>query len=360
MSLTILQTSRCSSRIARGTASTCLRQWTKSRVARINVPAATSADLSADGTTVWVGTAIWQIVAIDTLALQIRNRYAIAGLSPIANTIFDRPVEVLTFSNEKEAVRLRQPDGSEALLALWDDGGNTPTKLTPAAPALFQNGVGAMVRTGDHNKLLVAAHDASGKIGVFDGTGAITAGPQTLGAGTISLVAANPDGSRFAVVFTLNGTTQILLLDGGLLQVGARATTAVYGMTFSRDGAFLNVTENAVSPPVITVLDGHDLHAIGQVPDPAIQGVRSEIEEADESQLLFAAANRGASFIDASTPGTLPATAPAFAVAPSAVPAEGTIVGGAAVSLFGQISNPRHRCASAHSWPPLPRYLVAR
>jgi IPT/TIG domain-containing protein len=312
----------------------------QSRLARINVPAATSADLSADGTTVWVGTAIEQIVAIDAVALQIRNRYAIAGLSPIPNTIFDRPIEVLTFSNGKEAVRLRQPDSSEALLALWDSGGNTPTNLTPAAPPLFQNGVGPMARTGDHNKLLVAANDSSGEIGVFDGNGAIVAGPQTLGAGTIPLVAANLDGSRFAVVFTLNGITQILLLDGGLLPAGTHVTSAVHGITFSRDGAFLYVSENVGVPPVITVLDGHDLHAIGQVPDPAIQDVRSEIEEGDEVQLLFAAANRGVSFIDASMPGTLPATAPAFADAPSAQPAEGTIVGGAAVTLFGQNFEP--------------------
>jgi hypothetical protein len=309
---------------------------TQSRVARINVPAAASADLSAGGDTVWVGTAIGQIVAIDAVALQIRSRYAIAGLSPIPNTIFDRPIEVLTFSNGKEAVRLLQPDGSQALLALWENGGNTPTNLTPAAPPLFQNGVGAMARTGDHNKLLVAANDSSGEIGIFDGNGAIVAGPLTLGAGTISLVAANPDGSRFAVVFTLNGSTQLLLLDAALLQVGSRVTSAARGLAFSRDGSFLYVSENAVSPPVITVLDGHDLHAIGQVPDPAIQGVRSEIEEDDESQLLFAVANRGVSFIDASTPGILPATAPALASAPSAQPAEGSIVGGDAVTLSGQ------------------------
>src|SRR5712692_8287077 len=135
-------------------------------------------------------------------------------------------------------------------------------------------------------------------------------------------------------------SSEILLLDGGLLQAGARLASAVYGMTFSRDGAFLYVSDNAVSPPVINVLDGHDLHAIGQVPDPAIQGFRSGIEEGDEAQLLFAAANRGVSFIDASTPRTLPATAPAFSVAPTALPSEGTIVGGAAVTLSGQNFEP--------------------
>ncbi len=126
------------------------------------------------------------------------------------------------------------------------------------------------------------------------------------------------------------------MLDGGLLQAGARATTGVHGMTFSRDGKSLYASENVSMPPVITVLDGLDLHVIGQVPDITIQGGRSEIEEGDETRLLFGVANRGVSFIDAGTPGTLPATAPVFAVAPSAQPSDGVFVGGTATVLTGQ------------------------
>jgi len=308
----------------------------QTRAAHISVPGASSADLSADGSTVWVGTSLEEIVAIDTSSLQIRSRFAIAGISPIANMIFDRPIEVLALSNGKEAVRLRQPNFSEALLALWDPGGNVLTNLTPAAAPLFQNGVGAMARTGDHAKILVAANDTSGEIGVFDANGNVVIGPQTLGSGTISLVTANIDGSRFAVVFTLNGNTQILVVDAALNQVALRPTTSVHGMAFSRDANFLYVSENASGLPVITVLDGHDLHVIGQVPDASIQGGRSEIEEGDETQLLFGVANRGVSFIDASKPGTLPAVAPVFAAAPSAQPSEGTFVGGTAAVLGGQ------------------------
>jgi hypothetical protein len=311
----------------------------QTRVAQINIPGASSADLSADGSTVWVGTVLEEIVAIDTASLEVKGRYAIIGIPLTSNVIFDRPIEALALSNGKEAVRLRQPESTEGLLTLWDPVANVLTNLSaaPAATPLFQNGVGAMVRTGDRTKILVAANDASGGVGVFDANGVIVAGPQTLGAGTISLVAANLDGSRFAVVFTLNGVTQILLLNGGLLQTGAQVTTGVHGMTFSRDGKFLYASENAGMLPVITVLDGVDLHVIGQVPDVAIQGRRSEIEEGDETQLLFGVANRGASFIDASKPGApLPAMAPVFAAAPSAQPSDGTFVGGTATALTGQ------------------------
>src|SRR6266567_4503785 len=107
----------------------------QTRVAQIPVPGASSADIAADGATVWIGTALEQIVAIDTSSLTIKNRYALAGLTPLPGTIFSRPVEVLALSNGKAMVRLRQPVSSEALLALWDPASNSLTDLTSTAPA---------------------------------------------------------------------------------------------------------------------------------------------------------------------------------------------------------------------------------
>ena len=71
---------------------------------------------------------------------------------------------------------------------------------------------------------------------------------------------------------------------------------------------------------VVTVLDGHDLHLIGQVPGAPIQGVGAQIEDADETQLLFGVSNRGVSFIDAASPVALSAAAPSFTAAPASIP----------------------------------------
>src|SRR5260370_4928162 len=71
----------------------------QTRVGQISVPGATSADLSADGATVWIGTALEQIVAIDAASLRIKNRYAPSGLSPVPGTVFDRPVHTLALSH---------------------------------------------------------------------------------------------------------------------------------------------------------------------------------------------------------------------------------------------------------------------
>ena len=308
----------------------------QTQIAEISVPGATSADLSADGATVWIGTALNEVVAIDPSSLTIKNRYSVAGLTPIPNIVFDRPVEVLSLSNGKCMVRLRQPAAAESLLALWDPASNSLTNLTSAAPGVFQQGVGVLARSGDHAKILAAANDASGELALFDSSGSVVAGPLTLGTGSIPWLAANNDASHFAAVFTAGGNTQILLLDSSLHALAAYVPATVHGVAFSRDGKQLYAAESSSGASFITVLDGQSEQLIGRVPDVAIQGVASIIEDADETQLLFALSNRGVTFLDASTPSAISLTFPAIAAAPSAQPSEGPISGGTSTILNGQ------------------------
>jgi hypothetical protein len=193
-----------------------------------------------------------------------------------------------------------------------------------------------MARTGDHTRLIVAANDASGEAAIFDTTGAAIAGPQGLGAGTIPLVAANPDGTRFAVESVSAGAAQLFLFDAAFSQVAPPVSLSAQGLVFSRDGSFLYASESAAGSPLIEIFDGHTMRPIGQVPDASIQGVHSEIEEADETQLLFGIANRGVSFIDAAKPVALPSSVPSFASAPAAQPSQGPFTGATATLLSGQ------------------------
>jgi hypothetical protein len=308
----------------------------QSRVSQISIPGAGSADLSADGTTIWVGTSLQQVVAIDVASLHIKARYLLPGLTPLPGTIFNRPEEVLCLSNRNCMVRVRQPVSSEALLALWDPVSNALTDLTSTAPPVFQQGVGVLARSGDHSKVLAAANDSSGEIAIYNATGSVAAGPFTLGAGAVPNVAANPDATRFAVVFAVSGNARVLLLDASLNRLGAYTPATVHGIAFSRDGNFLYVSESSASESFITVLDGHTAQLAGRVPDAAIQGVSSQIEDVDETQLLFGLSNRGISFVDAATPGTLSSTVPSLAPAPSLQPSEGPNNGGTSVVLAGQ------------------------
>jgi len=308
----------------------------QSPAAPISIPGASSADLSADGTTGWIGTALERIVAIDTSSLRVRNRYSLSGLTPIPGAIFSRPIEVLSLSNGKSMVRLRQPASSEALLALWDPASNSLTDLTSTAPTLFQHGVGVLARSGDHSKVLAAANDSSGELALFDSGGNLVAGPLSLGTGSILRIAADSGGSRFAVVFGAGGSAQLLLLDASLKQLGAYVPAIARGLAFSRDGKYLYLSESASGASVVTILDVQSAQIIGRVPDAAIQGVSTEIEDADESQLLFGLSNRGVSFVDAAAPSSLSSTAPAIAAAPSLQPSEGPLTGGTSVILAGQ------------------------
>jgi hypothetical protein len=308
----------------------------QTRLTQIPVPGASSADISVDGAILWVGTTTEQAIAIDTASLKIRSRYPIQPLSPIPNSVFDRPEGLLSMSTGKIMMRLRQSATAQSLLAIWDPAASTLTNLTSVEPALFQNGLGAMARTGDHTKIIVAASDASGELAIFDANGAAIAGPHGLGAGTIPLVAANPDGSRFAVEFVSAGAAQVFLLDSTLNQIAMPVSFSAQGLAFSRDGNFLYASESASGPPIIAVFDGHTMQPIGQVPDAPIQAVHSEIEEADETKLLFAISNRGITFIDAAKSSALPLLVPSFAFAPVAQPSQGPITGGTATSLVGQ------------------------
>jgi hypothetical protein len=308
----------------------------QTRVAQIIVPAASSADLSVDGATLWVGTTTELAVAIDTATLKVRSRYSIQPLSPIPNSVFDRPEELLLTSSGKIMMRLRQSAAAQSLLAIWDPAASTLTNLTSVEPALFQNGLGVMARTGDHTKIFVAANDASGESAIFDANGNAIAGPHGFGTGTIPLVAANPDGTRFAVEFVSAAAAQLVLLDAALNQVATPVSFSAQALTFSRDGNFLYASESAAGPPLIAVFDGRTMQPIGHVADASIQGVHSEIEEADETQLLFGIANRGISFIDSAKPSALPPAIPSFASAPAAQPSQGPFTGGTATFLAGQ------------------------
>jgi hypothetical protein len=306
---------------------------TATHIGQTSVPGASSADLSADGTTVWIGTVTGQLAAIDVSSLQVKVRNEITGLQPLPNTLFDRPEELLTLSNGNVMMRLRQSQPGESLLALWNPSSNTLTNLTTAAAQLFQNGLGAMARTGDQTKVLVAANDSSGEIAVFNSSGSVPAGPC---GGTTPMVAAIPDGSRYAAVFVSNGATQVLLLNGSFNLIATYTSPAANGLAFSRDGDFLYLSENAASPPVITALDGRTLNLFGQRPDLLLAGKRTEIEDVDPTHLLFGIANRGVAFLDAANLGSLPTTAPAFAAPPIVQPSEGANAGGTATTRAGQ------------------------
>jgi hypothetical protein len=199
-----------------------------SRVAQIDVPGASSADLSPDGATLWIGTVTEQVVTIGTTSLQVESRFSVQPMSLTPNATFDRPEEVVAIAGGNCLMRVRQTSASQSILALWNPGTNSPTSLMAAV----LTGVGAMARTGDHTRVLVAASDISGNLVVLDSNGNVRTGPVAAGSGTVRAVAANLDGSRFAVILVSNATSQIILRDSTLNQIGAQVSTGSFSLDF--------------------------------------------------------------------------------------------------------------------------------
>jgi IPT/TIG domain len=301
----------------------------------IPAPGAASVDLSADGSTVWVGTSLEEILAIDTAALRVKARYPVSGITPIPGSTFIRPTEALALSTGKLLVRLRQPASGEALLSLWDPATDTFSDLTSVAPAVFQNGVGVLARSGDHRRVLAAANDASGELAVFDSNGNLVAGPAVPMSGTISAAAANPSGTAFAVAVGTGGATQVLLVDGSLNLLGNYSSLGPAGLVFSSDANALYVDEPYGNSSVVSVLSTTMMQSVGQIPDIPVQGVPTSIEELGASSNLVGLSNRGVAFLDVSKPTSLPLPAPVFASVPAAQPAEGPAIGGTSISLSG-------------------------
>ncbi len=309
----------------------------------IAAPGAASVDLSADGATLWVGTDLEQILAIDTTALQVKARYPVSGISPAPGIVYTRPTEALALAGGELLVRLRQASGTQSLLALWNPPTNTFTNLTSLAPAVFQNGVGVLARSGDHTCVLAAANDSSGELAVFNAAGNVVAGPSVPLAGAISCAAANSNGSTFAVAISAGGSAQVLLLNGSLNLLGTYASTGPAGIVFSADGQSLYVDEPYGNASVVSVLSTSTMQKMGQVPDILVQGLPTNIEDVGASSNLVGVNNRGVAFLDASQPTSLPAAAPVFSGAPSAQPEEGPATGGTPVTLTGTniASNPQ-------------------
>lgn len=303
--------------------------------AKIDAPGAASVDLSSDGHTLYVGTTLEQILAIDTSTLQVTVRYPVTGLTPIPGVVFIRPTEVLSLTGGQALVRLRQAAVSEALLALWNPASNTFIDLTSLAPVVFQNGVGVLARSGDHNSVLAAANDSSGNVAVFGASGTLLAGPQAPLTGTISLAAANGHGSQFAIEVSAGGSSQILLLDPKLNTLATYPTSGAAGLVFSADGQLLYAVEPYGNASVVSVLSANNLQKVGQVPDIPIQGVLTRIEEAGATPFIYGLGNRGLTYLDVSQPTSLPPSAPVFVAAPVSQPSEGPAAGGTTLTLSG-------------------------
>lgn len=299
-------------------------------VGSIPVAEPSSVDISRDGTKIWVGSSLEQITSIDAADLQAATISGGGIATPLAR--FGVPQEIVPLSNGMMLVNLGQAGTQNAKLARWDPSTNAFTDVTVAG---LEPGPGAMARSADHSKVVVAANNSTGAIFLYEAqTNSFTRNTQFAGA-TPALLASNRDGSRFAVYLATGSGGQVGLLDGSLTGVSFRTVTAVWGLVFSTDGRYLYISENVTEPAAITILDAANGQFIGRIPDVQPSGIRSQIQDADETLQIFGISNRGISFLDAAVPRQFGPPYSSFAQTAVVTPGQGSPTGGTATSVAG-------------------------
>jgi hypothetical protein len=158
---------------------------------------------------------------------------------------------------------------------------------------------------------------------------------KTIGAGTSAFAAANKAGTRFAIISEGSGGTQVDLFDQSLNPIGVYSASSPAGLVFSQDGSTLFVSEQFGGGFVVSSLDASNLHLLARVPDVAVAGIPTQLEESDSTKILFGLSNSGVSFVDAAISTLLSQPPPSFASAPIAQPSSGPNSGNTVTILGG-------------------------
>jgi IPT/TIG domain len=309
-----------------------------SQVAAISVPSPSSLDVSPDGSRIWVGTDVEEIDAIDPVALQIVARLPVPGVTSqgVGGPLFSIPTGVVLTGQNQALVHLhwRGTTGSEVVE--WDLGKNIFTSI-PSSP--FNPGAGFMARSGDYSKVLVGSIDTSGIVAIYDtASGSFTSHVQLFS--TIpTVLAANTNGSQFAVFFDGQGGPSTLeILDAGLNTLATLPTVQVRGMLYSLDGKSLYVADQLNGSQVVKVIDAQSFAVTGVVPDHGVPNLfgGTELEDLDSTNLIYGAGNHGIAIVDGAKPLAVLPVFPSFnAMVPFSTPQQGPASASTKITISG-------------------------
>jgi len=297
-----------------------------SRIASLSVPNPASLELSLDGSRVWVATYAQQIIGVDTSSLRVVARVPIATVNH--GGYFNQPRDLVFASNGKALISMGQLGLTGGLLVFWDPSTNS---FTPASTPIAGFDPGLMARSADGSKVIVGSEQTTGEVILYDAASDAFTKQTTFPGSDARVVAASPDGTQFAIF--LNPAGSIQFMDANLGVLKSVNTNLVFGMVYSTDGHFLFYRESSPGGSgQVKVIDTTNFALVGSAPDIA----DSAPQAVDNTSMIFAAATRGVTLLDASHPAILPTNGPVFATPTAVNPAQGSAVAATPVVLSGQ------------------------
>jgi hypothetical protein len=224
---------------------------TQSEVGTISVPGAYGIDQTPDGSTLWVGTLIGDLYAIDPAALAVKHRYIASEIGPYGF----QAISALALADDRLALLGQQGgipsvDGSSAV-AVWNPTdnsitfyGSSPAPGAPASPLCnFSNGhIFGFALTSDRTSLLTGSGNALCELNPSTGQ-SLSASSQ----GNADSITVSPDGKYIALP---NYGTGVVLIDQKTLNQVAQFsvagdTSSTASFTFSPDSKTLFVNSSS-------------------------------------------------------------------------------------------------------------------
>lgn len=185
----------------------------ESEIATITVPGAFGIDETPDRSTIYAGTQIGDVYAIDPVGMQVTHRYI---ASQIGSTGF-HAYSVRVLANGELALLGgpgSAPDGFGGV-AVWNPSSNAITTYGGTSPFCGVRYIGAFTLTGDRSLIVVGDADTGTLCTLNPVTGQQNSVPSR--SGTLDSVAATPDGTSLLVSIYQGLTGQIAVFNAQTL-----------------------------------------------------------------------------------------------------------------------------------------------
>jgi hypothetical protein len=284
---------------------------TMAHLASIPVSQPFGLDISPDGTTVLAGSSAAVLTLIDPTLLQVKSRVTV----PVTGLLYSAlPYFPVYTSNGTVLISTGSTNALGNILLQWNPATGQFIERTPT-PTYGQ--VARIARSGDYSKVIIAPDSEGVGLALYNAAAdSFSVVAPIPGGGFAGEVAANPDGSRFAMVLG----DEYVILDQNLNPIFTSAQVFPAGVIFSLDGTSMYGSSTAAGTGLVTVqaVRMSDLTMLGQVSSlgPESAGNSNFIGPLflaiDETGLLVEGGELGVGFIDVSQPASSLATSALF------------------------------------------------